>query len=98
MPFWHIPVASLATSTMAMMKAKYTPAETEVKSLVERVTSPSSRWQTHDKELSATVEAFKTWRHCLEHAPSMIHVLSDHNNLRYFMTMRDLFPNGSPLG
>lgn len=55
-----------------------------------KFTGPSLRWHTHDKELNAIVEAFKTWRHYLEHAPSTIRVLSDHNNLRYFMTTKEL--------
>jgi hypothetical protein len=53
---------------------------------------PSVRWHTHDKELSAIVEAFRQWRHYLEYAPSTIRVLSDHNNLRYFMTTKELSP------
>jgi hypothetical protein len=38
----------------------------------KKFTGPSYRWHTHDKELSAIVEAFKTWRHYLEHALSII--------------------------
>jgi hypothetical protein len=53
---------------------------------------PSVRWHTHDKELSAIVESFRQWRHYLEHAPSTIRVLSDHNNLKYFMTTKELSP------
>ena len=56
----------------------------------KKFTGPSVRWHTHDKELNAIVESFKTWRHYLEHAPSTIRVLSDHNNLRYFMTTKEL--------
>jgi hypothetical protein len=55
-----------------------------------KFTGPSLRWHTHDKELNAIVEAFRTWRHYLEHALSTIRVLSDHNNLRYFMTTKEL--------
>ena len=58
----------------------------------KKFTGPSLRWHTHDKELSAIVESFKTWRHYLEYAPSTIRVLSDHNNLRYFMTTKELSP------
>ena len=56
----------------------------------KKFSGPSLRWHTHDKELNAIVEAFKTWRHYLEHAPSTIRVLSDHDNLRYFMTTKEL--------
>ncbi|RYN56960.1 hypothetical protein AA0117_g13232 [Alternaria alternata] len=58
----------------------------------KKFTGPSLRWHTYDKELSAIVESFKTWRHYLEHAPSTIRVLSDYNNLRYFMTTKKLSP------
>ncbi|KNG45587.1 gag/polymerase/env polyprotein [Stemphylium lycopersici] len=58
----------------------------------KKFTGPSLRWHTYDKELSAIVESFKTWRHYLEHAPSTVWVLSDHNNLRYFMTTKELSP------
>jgi transposase InsO family protein len=58
----------------------------------KKFSGPSERWHTHDKELSAIVEAFLTWRHYLEHAPSTIRVLSDHANLKYFMTTKDLTP------
>jgi hypothetical protein len=44
------------------------------------------RYHTHDKELMAIAECFKTWRHYLEGASHPIRVLSDHNNLRYFMS------------
>jgi hypothetical protein len=38
----------------------------------KKFTGPSLRWHTYDKELLAIVEAFKTWRHYLEHALSTI--------------------------
>ena len=53
---------------------------------------PLLRWHTHDKELSAIVLAFRQWRQYLEHAAFTIRVLSDHNNLRYFMTTKELSP------
>jgi hypothetical protein len=53
---------------------------------------PLVRWHTHNKELAAIVEAFREWRHYLEHALSTIQVLSNHNNLRYFMTTKELLP------
>jgi transposase InsO family protein len=57
-----------------------------------KFTGPEVRWHTHDKELYAIVQSFKTWRHYLEHAPSTIRVVTDHNNLRYFMTTKELTP------
>ena len=41
-----------------------------------------TRYETHDAELLAIVEAFKTWRHYLEGCKHKVLVLTDHNNLR----------------
>ncbi len=41
-------------------------------------------YEAHDAELSAIVEAFKTWRHYLEGAAYTILVVTDHNNLKKF--------------
>ena len=44
---------------------------------------PTETWyKTHDQELLAIVEAFKTWRHYLEDCRYEVLVLIDHNNLR----------------
>lgn len=48
------------------------------------------RYHTHDKELLAIVESFKHWRHYLEGAQHPVVILSDHANLRYFMTTTEL--------
>ena len=40
-----------------------------------------TRYKTHNGELLAIVEAFKTWRHYLESCKHEILVLTDHNNL-----------------
>ena len=45
---------------------------------------------TYDKELIAISECFRTWRHYVEGAAYPIRVLSDHDNLRYFMTTQTL--------
>lgn len=60
--------------------------------LSKKFVGPQVRWHTHDKELYAIVESFSQWRHYLEHAPDTIRVLTDHNNLRYFMTTKELTP------
>jgi len=41
-------------------------------------------YDTHDKELFATFEAFKTWRQYLECRHHRIDVIMDHKNLEYF--------------
>ncbi len=48
------------------------------------------RWDTHDKELYAIVLGFKNWRHYLQGSKRPICVITDHNNLRYFMTTKEL--------
>ena len=50
------------------------------------------RYDTHDKELLAILESFKEWRHYLEHVQFATRVLSDHNNLRYFLGTKSLSP------
>ena len=49
-----------------------------------------TRYETHDHELQAIVEAIKTWRHYLEGCRYEIIVLTDHNNLRRFMDTKSL--------
>ena len=61
---------------VAFFSRKMIPAET--------------RYETHDGELLAIVEAFKTWRHYLEGCKHEVLVLTDHNNLRHFMDTKSL--------
>ena len=49
-----------------------------------------TRYETHDGELLAIVEAFKTWRQYLEDCKHEVSVLTDHNNLRQFMDTKSL--------
>ena len=49
-----------------------------------------TRYETHDGELLAIVEAFKTWKHYLEGSWHEVLVLTDHNNLRRFMDTKSL--------
>ena len=49
-----------------------------------------TRYKTHDAELLAIVEAFKTWRHYLEGCKHEALVLTDQNNLRRFMDTKSL--------
>ncbi len=52
---------------------------------------PAERnYETHDQELLAIVTAFKHWRHYLEGSFHPVEVLTDHNNLKYFMGMPNL--------
>ena len=47
-------------------------------------------YQIYDKELLAIVVAFKHWRHYLEFSSERTEVLTDHKNLEYFTTTRNL--------
>ena len=49
-----------------------------------------TRYETHDGELLAIVEAFKTWRHYLKGFKHEVLVLIDHNNLRRFIDTKSL--------
>ncbi len=52
---------------------------------------PAKTWyKTHDQELLAIGEAFKTWCHYLEGYKYEVLVLTDHNNLRQFMDTKSL--------
>ena len=52
---------------------------------------PAETWyKTHNGELLAIVEAFKTWRHYLKGCKHKVLVLIDHNNLHCFMDIKSL--------
>ena len=54
------------------------------------LTSAELNYNTHDKELLAVFEVFKTWRHYLESPHHTIDIITDHKNLEYFSTMKML--------
>ena len=49
-----------------------------------------TKYETHNGELLAIVEAFKTWRHYLKDCKHEVLVLTDHNNLRWFIDTKSL--------
>lgn len=52
---------------------------------------PAERnYQIYDKELLAIVVAFRQWRHYLEFSQASTIVITDHKNLEYFTTTRNL--------
>jgi hypothetical protein len=51
---------------------------------------PEINYEIYDKELLAIVESFKVWRHFLEGATHQVIVHSDHRNLEYFFSSRNL--------
>ena len=56
----------------------------------QKMIPAETRYETHDQELLAIVEAFKTWRHYLEGCKYEVFVLTDHNNLCWFMDTKSL--------
>jgi RNase H-like domain found in reverse transcriptase len=52
------------------------------------LSAPELNYDTHDKELLAIHEAFRTWRHYLEGSSEPIDVVTDHKNLEYFSTTK----------
>ena len=49
-----------------------------------------TRYDTHNGELLAIIEAFKTWCHYLEGCKHKVLVLTDYNNLCRFMDTKSL--------
>ena len=47
-------------------------------------------YEIYDKELMAIVHAFKEWRPELEGSPTPVEVITDHKNLKYFMSTKQL--------
>ncbi|QSS51625.1 hypothetical protein I7I53_06992 [Histoplasma capsulatum var. duboisii H88] len=55
-----------------------------------KLTETERHYQTYDLEMLPIVEAFRQWRHYLHGSRYPIVVLSDHANLRRFMTTKQL--------
>ena len=55
-----------------------------------KMISAETCYKTHNSELLAIVEVFKTWRHYWEDYKHEVLVLTDHNNLRQFMNTKSL--------
>lgn len=49
-----------------------------------------TRYETHEIELLAIIEAFKTWRHHLEGCKYEVFVFTNHNNLGQFIDIKNL--------
>jgi hypothetical protein len=56
----------------------------------EKFDSAECNYEIYDKELLAVVRCFETWRHELAGASFPITVITDHRNLTYFMTTKQL--------
>ena len=51
---------------------------------------PELNYPIHDKELMAIIEAFKEWKHYLSGTTHEVKVYTDHKNLTYFTTTKEL--------
>ena len=58
--------------------------------LSSRLSPTECNYDIYDKELLAIVRAFEEWRAELEGAAHKVQVISDHKNLEYFMTTKQL--------
>ena len=56
----------------------------------EKFKGPEFNYPIHDKELMAIVKAFRKWSHWLEGTVEETQVYSDHQNLRYFLSIKIL--------
>ena len=56
----------------------------------KRLSPAECNYEIYDKELLAIIRYFEQWRPKLEGTGFPIKVLSDHKNLQYFMTMKQL--------
>ena len=45
-------------------------------------------YNTHNKELLAIHEPFWTWQHYLEGSTSLVNIVTNHKNLKYFVTTK----------
>jgi hypothetical protein len=55
-----------------------------------KMTPPELNYEIHDKEMLAIIESFREWRQYLECTGEPITVLTDHRNLEYFMSTKQL--------
>jgi hypothetical protein len=56
----------------------------------KKLSGPTLNYPVHDKELMAIVEAFKEWRPYLSGTTYEVQVYTDHKNLTYFTTTKEL--------
>jgi hypothetical protein len=54
------------------------------------MTPAEKNYEIYDKELLATMEALKSWRHYLLDAKQQFEIWTDHKNLMYFRELHKL--------
>ena len=55
-----------------------------------KMITAKTRYETHDGNFLAIVEAFKIWPHYLEGFKHKVFVFTNHNNFCYFMDTKNL--------
>ena len=58
--------------------------------LSKSMTDTEQNYKIHDKELLAVIRALEAWRHYLGGALHKVEIWTDHRNLEYFQTARNL--------
>jgi hypothetical protein len=56
----------------------------------QKLSGPELNYQIHDKELMAIIQAFKEWKPHLSGTTHEVKVYTDHKNLTYFTTSKEL--------
>ena len=56
----------------------------------KKLAGPQLNYPIHDKELLAVIEAFREWKHHLSGTTYEVQVYTDHKNLRYFTSTKEL--------
>ena len=51
----------------------------------KKIIFAKTKYSTHDQELLIVIESFKQWKHYLKEIQLIVIVVSNHNNLKYFM-------------
>ncbi|QRW25063.1 Transposon Tf2-7 polyprotein [Rhizoctonia solani] len=78
-------------ATGAVLNQKGSDDKLHPVAFLSKSLAPAERnYDIFDKELLAVVRALKEWRHLLEGTVIPVKILTDHKNLEYFQTKRDL--------
>ena len=56
----------------------------------QKIIPAKTQYESHNSKLLAIIEVFKTWKHYLEGCKHEVLVLTDYNNLEYFIDIKSL--------
>ncbi|CUA68987.1 Transposon Tf2-12 polyprotein [Rhizoctonia solani] len=78
-------------ATGAILNQKGSDDKLHPVAYLSKTLAPAERnYDIYDKELLAVIRALKEWRHLLEGTEIPVKILTDHKNLEYWTTKRDL--------